>query len=290
MKKKSITYVKSDFGYNNLPLNRRKQFFDILKNEWRTILILALIGLAFALPYITCLVLEMSLSDGTSYSMSQQGKTAEEINAQLTAIHRLFAGINIISFSIFSIFLAGCSRVIKELCLGEVIMLRHDFRKGINLYWKSFLLTFLINGCILFMIDYISSTLLNTSSSALSNGVRGLTLGIYFAVILPVSLFNLVQFTFYDIPWIHRVKNSFRFTMVKYYFVIIFLAILLGFYFVTLIPNFLISIIITILCIILIPVLFSISFYLYSISLFDKYINKEHYPEIYRKGLRKIKE
>ena len=29
---------------------------------------------------------------------------------------------------------------------------------------------------------------------------------------------------------------------------------------------------------------------LYASHIFDKYINKEHYPQIYRKGMRKIEE
>jgi len=290
MKKVKKEVNKIDFTLDSLPLTRRKQFFDILKNEWRTLLLLSLIALVFAIPYITCVFLEMSLSDGTSYAMSQQGKTAEEIALQLAYIHRIFSGINVISFCIFSVFIAGATRIIKKLCLGDVIMGKRDFFEGIKLYWKRFLLAFLVNGFILFVIEYISSVLLNSSSSILSNGVRGVTLGIYFAIILPISLFNLTQYTFYDLPFIKRSINSFRFVIVKYYFVIIFSLVLLGFYFITLIPSFLISIIISILFIIIIPVIFSTCFYLYSLSFFDKYINKNAYPEIYRKGLRKIKE
>ena len=86
MRKKKARFSQNDFTNTNLPLTRKRQFFDILKNEWRTILLLSLIGLAFALPYIVCLILEMSLSDGTSMMMAEQGKTVDEIAIQLTQI------------------------------------------------------------------------------------------------------------------------------------------------------------------------------------------------------------
>ena len=45
-------YRKDDFSINDLPLTRRKQFFDIFKNDWKTLLLLGLILLLFSIPYL----------------------------------------------------------------------------------------------------------------------------------------------------------------------------------------------------------------------------------------------
>ena len=49
-KKKQVN--KTDFLITDLPSNRGELFFDILKNQWRNILILSLIFLLLFLPLV----------------------------------------------------------------------------------------------------------------------------------------------------------------------------------------------------------------------------------------------
>ena len=50
---KRSKYRKEDFSLSDLPDNRGKQFFDIFKNDWKTLLLSGLILLIFSLPFLT---------------------------------------------------------------------------------------------------------------------------------------------------------------------------------------------------------------------------------------------
>ena len=57
-KKKTVYFKRSkyrsgDFTENDLPLTRRRQFLDILKNDWKTLLLLGVILFFVSIPYLT---------------------------------------------------------------------------------------------------------------------------------------------------------------------------------------------------------------------------------------------
>ena len=43
-------YRDSEFTENDLPLNRRSQFFDIVKNDWKTLLLIGVVLLVSSIP------------------------------------------------------------------------------------------------------------------------------------------------------------------------------------------------------------------------------------------------
>ena len=50
--KKKVNVIKSDFLVTDLPSNRKELFFDILKNQWRNLLLLSLIVMVILLPLV----------------------------------------------------------------------------------------------------------------------------------------------------------------------------------------------------------------------------------------------
>ena len=51
-KDKSRKVQTSDFSFNDLPMNRFRQFFDIFKIEWRNLIKLGLLTLLFLTPFL----------------------------------------------------------------------------------------------------------------------------------------------------------------------------------------------------------------------------------------------
>lgn len=294
IKEKKAKKVVPDFLKEQLPNTRRKQFFDIIKNEWRTILLLGAILVLFFTPFIVSNIFESGFMNGSAKAikeaMEAEGKTSEEIlfviKNQMTSIHLLFTAINIICFMVFSLGLAGVTRVIKCLAFGEGVIFKSDFFAGIKKYWKPFLVVSFFAGLFYFLMTYVSSIINPLSSDNKGLGVvSGLTIGFYFAILIPLFLFSLAQASLYNMPFFKNLGNSMRFVMNKYYLVIIFSVILYAIYLLTYIVYPIIMVISFIAVIILFIPSFVLAFHLFALSLFDKYINKDYYPSIYRKGL-----
>ncbi len=294
VKEKKIKKPTPDFLIEQLPTTRKKQFFDILKNEWRTILLLGVILVIFFIPFIVSNIFEYGFMSGTSDTIRQnleaEGKSAEEITSaiksQMNSIHLLFTAINIVCFMIFSIGLAGVSRIIKCLSFGEGVIFKSDFFIGVKKYWKPFLIVGFFAGLFYFLMTYTSAMInaFSVTNSSLAI-VNGLTIGFYYAILVPLFLFSLSQATLYNLPFFKSVSNSIRFILNKYYISIIFCIILYAISFLTYIIYPIIEIICFIVVIIFIVPLIVLAFHLFALSLFDKYINKDYYPEIHKKGL-----
>ncbi len=293
-KGKKVKKVTPDFLLEQLPSTRRKQFFDILKNEYRTLLLIGLILVLFFIPFIVSNIFEYGFMSGTSETikkaMEAEGRNSEEIaraiKLQMRSIHLLFTGINIICFMIFSLGLAGVSRVIKCLCFGEGVVFKSDFFIGIKEYYKSFLAVGFFSGLFYFLMTYTGAMLdaLSKDNSSLLI-VKGLTIGFYFALLVPLFLFSLAQSTLYNVPFFKNISNSIKFIINKYYICLIFSIIIYMIYLLTYIVYPLISILSFVAVIILIVPFIELAFHLFALSLFDKYINKNYYPQIYKKGL-----
>ena len=293
-KKEIINPSKSDFLVEQLPTTRRKEFFDILKNEWRTLLLVGFVLTLFFLPFIISKLFEAGFMNGNAEALrntlTAQGKTTEEINsavaAQMRSIHLLFSGINIICFMIFSVGLAGVARIIKCLSFSEGVVFKSDFFTGIKKYWSAFLTVGFFSGLFYFLMTYTSETIsVMSSENQTLLIVRGLIIGFYFAILVPLFFFSFAQATLYTIPFFSTITNSIRFTVNKYYICIIFSIIMYAIYLLTHIVYALISVLCLIVVILLIAPLIMLAFHLFALSLFDKYINKDNYPQNYKKGL-----
>lgn len=283
-----------DFLPEWLPSSRGKQFFDIVKNEWRTLLLIGLILSLFFLPFIISNIVEAGFMNGSANALREEmeakGRGSEEIlmaiRTQTTTIHLLFTAINILCFMIFSIGLAGASRIVKCLCFGEGVLFRSDFFIGIKKYWKAFLLIGFFAGLFYFLITYVTAMLNPMSQDNGGLGVlSGLTIGLYYAVIVPMLLLSMAQATLYDMPLFKSLSNSLRFLIVRYYIAAIFALTIYAISLLTMIVYPLIVILAFLAVIVLLLPFLVLSFHLFALGLFDKYINKDHYPHIYRKGL-----
>ncbi len=294
MKNKKKTYIASDFLPENLPNSRAKQFLDIVKNEWRTLLFVGFVLSLFFLPFIVSNIVEAGFMNGSASAIraeletagKEESEIASMVAAQMRTIHIIFNGANILCFMAFSIGLAGASRIIKCLCFGEGVIFKSDFFDGIKKYWKPFLLTGFLAGLFYFLVTYVVTFLSPLSQE--TGGIdilSGLTIGFYYAIIVPLLLFYMAQSTLYDLSFFKSLSNSLRFLIVRYYIVIAFALTIFAISLLTMIAYPLIMILSYLAVIILLIPFIILGFHLFALSLFDKYINKDHFPLIYRKGL-----
>lgn len=186
---------------------------------------------------------------------------------------------------------AGLSYFFKKLVWGQGASLSGDFFEGIAKNFKTFLGVFLGIGLLylLLKLDLVSLSI-STLPGAAKAALEGASYALFFILLMPF-LFLMSETVIYEGGFFSLLSNGFRFT-----FGAILLNIpLIGAYLLPFIILEFIPYIAAIVTSYLFATIFyfafaSLFFTLYSHSLFDRSINKDHYPEIIRKGLAKTNE
>ena len=114
---------------------------------------------------------------------------------------------------------------------------------------------------------------------------RYIPLVIFIFIVFPISLYSVAQNNIYNMSNIKVTTNSLLFFFKSVPVCILFsltisLSLLIGF-----IPNFTIRLLIYVLLIIFAFPLYYLAWFLYSSSMFDKYLNINYYPELIDKGI-----
>ena len=184
--------------------------------------------------------------------------------------------------------LAGGFYVAKRMVWQEGISLASDFFKGIKENWKHAVINGVIFGLTLFALIVGGSYLI--MNVPVHPVVKGIGIG---ALVLVFSLFSMVialnftQGVYYENSYGVTLKNSFSFLgLLNWRVLLIYLlstasVVVLGLF----------NLLTLAIGLFLFAVLNSVVIILYTLishSAFDKYINKEHYPEMVNKGLYKV--
>lgn len=277
-------YRVDDFSLAKLPDNRFKQFFDIFKIEWKTLLLLGCILLLFSLVFIVLEVLHTFVASNLPSQLRADGGTEEQIINAQRLVEIIYNAILIPVFMIISVGLSGIARVLQRMVYGEGILLKDDFLHGIKINFKQYLILSLIYGVIrwivVFNFYYIGTVM------ALGEIVQGTSMGVFYLLIVPILLFMFAQSIIYDIKIWTNFKNSSKIAIASFFPMLIFGGILLGLFFLNFIWDPFIKMGIEIAIILLIAPIYLLSLLLYSVSRFDLFINRDNYPQAYRKGLR----
>ena len=127
MKKTHVN--NTDFLASDLPKNRKELFFDVLKNQWRNLLILALIIFVMFLPFVVLryynLIIINNLISGSSEDLAN-----EVFNSSFVYNFVVF-----LLMIIIGIFFGGVGRIYKKLAYNEGFFIGADFIKGIKENW-----------------------------------------------------------------------------------------------------------------------------------------------------------
>lgn len=276
-------YSQIDYSNQQLPSTRRKQFSDIFKHYWRTYLLIGIIFLAFGLPLILTIIFKNYTIIQIASSSASDAAKKEMMFLQLVA----FSAIKIPCYVLLAIPLAGCQLINREICFGNAILFKDDFIKGI----KQNALRYIATASIVFICSFLAKFAVIAKSYSNANWMPiiliGIMFGIIFLVLIPLFSLMATFDSIYSLKFYQSLFNSFVFTIKKYGMSLLFALPVFALFALLFIPsNFIyITIVIVLLILAFLLPIYTLMFHEYSLSIFDKFLNKTHYPEIYRKGL-----
>ena len=286
MKKKKVKYANSDYLYSSLPNTRKDAFKDVYKHNFLTIL---KCGVALAVSLIPVLLFSMFMDIGrlgmtiTNYS--------EEDLVGVIFLWNIFRNVGICLLLVVVVLaLSGIIRILKLVIYQEGVDFFYDLKVGIKEnfpYTLGFYLIFII----IYLVTYYLQLLF------LNQYIGLVVLSIFFVLFTPMLLWAVMTIAIYQSKLWDYIKNSafFFFKNIGFSLLFVFMVIwpmILS----LLVADSLLSIpispfyiaikdtLLLVLGLFYYPFLIIVAL-LFASSKFDKYINRDKYPEIYRKGL-----
>ena len=281
MRKKKPLFSNPDYKYSSLPTTRKEAFKDVYHHNFKTITLSGLMLLLFSIPLIIFLI----MMDYGRLGMTSEKFNEEELRAVLLLWDIIVNGGVVLLLYPVLVALMGVMRVLKLLVWQEGIDFFYDFKVGIKENIKYFSLLYLFPALIFIGTYCVYAFLLNF--------LIGIWLIILFVIIfVPLFLWSIYVVNVYQTTLWNYIKNGAFFYSRTLPLTILF-SILISFpFFSIFIPLSGVTIIVKYSLIIVMMVFYYpfmiIVGYLYSLSKFDLFINKDNYPEIYRKGLYDI--
>lgn len=269
---------KTDFTIENLPSNRFQLFFDVIKNNWRPLLLIGLFLTISILP-IAAINFYFDTVNYSFYNDFQTGKITEEVYLQYYNLNILLNGcFSALAVLVVTIPLAGLMKIIKRMVFLDPVFFKDDFISGIK---ENGFLYFCIgiNVAIFIALDSLI-LILNTS-----NILKGIGIGVSFLFIFPILLIMMAAVPIYKLKFWSGWLNCFK-IFIKYFPLNILMTALmlapLAFSFINIIAvKYIVGIVF---CLIFGPYML-VGLFDYCCFMFDKVINKDMFPKYYRKGL-----
>lgn len=270
-----------------LPKNRVEVFLDVFQMNWRTLSYISLFLSIFILP--TILVLLFSEMANINILTNLNKENQEEILKAISEYYyqNMYSILFLFPcFIIASFGFTGSFNIMRKIVWMEQYEFFDCFKKGIKGNISKIIFNAVLLTVIYSIIVFIYLYLLFNEVEPL---IMGLIIGL--AIIIGVFLLNMVfigyaQMTIYNNNLISYIKNNFIFSIISYFKSLVILALSLILILIGLLFEYVVSIVIVFSFYTLIGFGYAILLYtLNSHSIFDKIINKEQYPNIYKKGL-----
>ncbi len=274
MKKEIIR--QTDYAQSERPKTRSKQFFDIFKHRFVELIKLSLLQTVFNMPLLVSVFLFwMTLNN---IKNGNELFTAFLIQAcsLLISLPSCFTG------------LTGSFYAIKKLVYAEGEYASSSFFIGLREEWKKGLLVGLIAG-LSAGIAVIGCYFFIFYGEGLNTAMIGFGIAIVIIqlmVVLMVCYHSISQIVVYNNTFKNILKNSFIITLMRFPMNLGILLIHPGI-FVALICIMNITMYVGLGLLILTCAIGHLLWMLNCVSAFDKFINKEQFPDYYRKGLYK---
>lgn len=276
--KKEEKHITDQDVKQSLPSTRKEVFFDLLKYRKMNLFALSCYTFMFFIPLAIDLFYFNYLE-----SMAIIAEKYEYLFSLIFYSMLIMLPCMVIGFIGF----AGAFYTAKRMVWQEGISLASDFFRGIKENWKDALINGVIFGLVLFGLVVGGSYLL--IYAPVTPVVRGIGLGaliLFFLVFGMVIALHFTQCVYYENSYGVTFKNSFSFLGLLNW------KVLLVFLFSTgvVVALGLFNLITLAIGLILFAFTNSVVIILYTLishAAFDKYINKEYYPEMVNKGLYK---
>lgn len=269
----------TDFTEKELPKNRWALYWDIATKQWRTMLGTSLLLTLFALPLMSDYLVFGFLIAGADNA----GATASEVFA-------LFFYASLIAIPCLIILFVGLSGsfyISKRLAFLDGVIGNATFFEGLRRNWKSSLGIGTIFA-LSFFLALVGSLylLLFYRNAPVWTGVGIGLLLLQFLIVGSMSHYTLSQEALYENSFGATLKNGFLFALIRLPINVLLMLYSPGIVIALMCVNSITSYVAMGLF-----ALFSqygiLAWTIYAHGLYDRFINKDHYPELVGKGLRK---
>lgn len=258
-----------------LPKTRKEVLHFCFRKHLGSILRLDLLSLLFFLPSLLALVVKESYYMGILQNM--ENPVTEDVFALGVHTNLIFGVFEAAALLLLLVLMAGATRVIRQLFWQEMYSFGSAFKDGIRYNTGRFLLV----GLLLVVPAYVLNCLVPTVPTRL------LYWG-YLLIYLPICIWTLLQSVYYNQKLWPTVRNSVILMIHTLPETLLLTAVnVLPFYLLsntaplTLIKY---SILLGLALLYIIPI--TMIWMLYANHIFDKFINKEHFPEYYHRGMQ----
>ena len=265
---------EKDFENSERPSSRLKQFFDIFKHRFVELLKISLLQAVYNIPLIVSLILFYALV-----------RNASNANSVMT-IFLIQSGSFLISMPSLFIGMTGTFYCMKKLAYAEGEFASSTFFIGMREEWRKGFLIGLIAGLsagaamIGIYFSYIYLPEVNITMAGLCIAL----LSIQFIVVMIVCYYTVAQTEVYANKLRFTLKNSFIMTLIRFPYNLAIFIVYPGI-FIALFAIMDITMYIGVVLLLFFAAVGHLMWMLNALSAFDKLINKEQYPDYYRKGL-----
>lgn len=273
--------AKTEYTKNMLPQSRKEQFSDILKLQWKKLLLIGLIVLLFSIPLMITSMAEDVYVNSIGESLEANTDVQQILLATLR-YKNVIAGINIILYAVLFVGLAGIARIIRQLIWSENVFFTVDFSLGFKQNVFQYIVLGMIFGTVVFLTTFLSN--LSLTKSGVDSLIHYIPIGIVLVIVVPVVLYVMALAPVYS----NTLWQNIKIAIVLYVgspIKTILLIVACGVIFIpTIIPNLYAHLFGRIIS----ALLTGFSFLLWTLYVYhrlDKEINPEYYPELVNKGL-----
>ena len=274
---------KKDFTSADLPRTRAQVYKRLLRTQWGKLFAVNLWTALFCLPFFAWSIL--CVAYGSRFDLA----TVDGMQAYARFLITLRYPLTVVFGMVAFVGFAGAFYTVRNLCWGMPTATTRAFFRGVRSSWAQFLAIGFVASLLHCLFDF-SLTVLDFANFATVQKVLLYAL-VVFAVLLLCGglMFALNLCSTYKMSLLTAVKNSFLFA-VKYVWKT------LGALCVTVLPFVLAGLVGTIwmrLAVYAVLALFglvhiAIVWHLFTNSVFDNHINRQSYPDFYRKGLAPV--
>lgn len=276
---KRLKSKQEDFTEDDLPQKRTQVFAYCYREHFSLLFMLGCLCLLLLLPVL--IVTVMSDSYVINAVAALEEITAENIARVRYTAETMSGLIQIGTFTLFFTLLTGVIQVLRQMIWNEPVFFGDDYKTGLKSNALVFSLVAILLSGLYYFLNVITNTVLLYVSYAL-----------FYVLILPISLWVVTQSVYYKLGTFDIIKNAVIFYIKTFPVTLlaVFLTVAPFWLIDNLIPlgliyiKYLIFVVLAIFYIV--PLI--IGWLLYACRIFDKSINKEHYPQAYRKGMKSV--
>jgi len=284
MRKRKVISAASDFTIEQLPQTRRSQFFAILRNQYLTILKCGAFLLLGLLLFIAA-DLVRNIFDSAFYTEYNNSLITEgEYHTYILIDLMVQTGLEVFFIPVFTLVLSGVNNVMKNMVQGGHVLFMYDFKQGVKDNYKNTTITSIIFGLFVLLARFVFYFFI---------GKYIITIPVYSILVLfiiPLVIIANVFTSYYQGNLANVISNSTKLYPPYWWQYLLMSVLFFGFIFGlnTGLDGVLIPYVKTVIYLVFATFVLPIMILLIhsiSVSMFDKYINDDIYPEIYRKGL-----